>query len=570
MTFLSDQVLKTFASQIEYLHSAGSDSYDRFYAYRQTPVLAIGSGPILLALVAALFESGLSRFHILITDTIPTERQQLANLTERARRVDSAAGIEEVTCRNTEGPRWREAIRPFHTILYVSPAGEIEELRALHAACRLEKKILIPALFVNQTGLAGPLVHPDSDADWESAWRRIHRTALGQDSQLPPFYSSTAGALLANVVVSEHFKTVTGMTGTESNQQQYWLNAQTYEGDWHSFIPHPLVTGQATAERITDIPARLEHDSGNLTEQWFDYFKRLTSERLGIFHTWEEGDLNQLPLSQCRVQVADLLTDGPTGLLPDIIIAELTHEKARREAGLAGIEAHVARIAHQLIVSSDSSSDPEVRELTQQDHFGIGAGHSMAEGICRGLLMYLNKKLGRQLLTQKPSVQRAQLTVVEDECCRFYVHALTLLQGTPEIGLGEDVAGFPVMWVGSGGHWHGSIGLNRASALRRALVQALQQAQNKQTCSCTHEDEQGHGRRLQLHVPSVHQIEQTPITLEIPHLDETPPVEILKSILQVLEQNRKRLLVYQLILEPFLKNEPILVFGVLLREEMSL
>ena len=35
------------------------------------------------------------------------------------------------------------------------------------------------------------------------------------------------------------------------------------------------------------------------------YFRRLTSAESGIFHLWEEGDLKQLPLFQCRVQVVN-------------------------------------------------------------------------------------------------------------------------------------------------------------------------------------------------------------------------------------------------------------------------
>jgi putative thiazole-containing bacteriocin maturation protein len=184
----------------------------------------------------------------------------------------------------------------------------------------------------------------------------------------------------------------------------------------------------------------------------------------------------------------------------------------------------------------------------------------MAEGVCRGLQKCLTEELRKRLSIQTPSIRQAQLAAVEDECCRYYIQALTTLQGTPEIWLGEEVFGFPAAWVGTGGHWYGCVGLNRATALRQALVQALQQAQNEQARPET----QG------LQVSSVHLHEQAPHRLEIPHLDEAPPAETLKSALQVLERNRKRLLVFQLIVEPFLKEEPIEVFGVLLREEMPL
>ena len=49
------------------------------------------------------------------------------------------------------------------------------------------------------------------------------------------------------------------------------------------------------------------------------------------------------------------------------------------------------------------------------------------------------------------------------------------------IGLGEEVSGFPVVWVGTSDRWYGSVGLNVTLALRNALQQALLEAQNQTT-----------------------------------------------------------------------------------------
>jgi hypothetical protein len=95
--------------------------------------------------------------------------------------------------------------------------------------------------------------------------------------------------------------------------------------------------------------------------------------------------------------------------------------------------------------------------------------------------------------------------------------------------------------------------------MRKALEQALQQAQNETACRIV----QG------LKVSTVKQIEQALSSLVIPASEEAVQSEVLKSALQILEQNQKRLLVFDLVLEPFLKGEPAEVFGVLLREEVS-
>jgi hypothetical protein len=72
-----------------------------------------------------------------------------------------------------------------------------------------------------------------------------------------------------------------------------------------------------------------------------------------------------------------------------------------------------------------------------------------------------------------------------------------------------------------------------------------------------------------LKVSSEDQLEKAPPSLMIPASEEAAQSEVLKSALQILEQNRIRLLVFDLVLEPFLKGEPAEVFGVLLREEVS-
>ncbi|BCU81469.1 putative thiazole-containing bacteriocin maturation protein [Polycladomyces abyssicola] len=551
---LPDEILKKYASQIEFLdHLGGSGGY-RFESYRQAKVLAIGSGPFLVSLVAALFESGLPRFHVLITDSVQTNRQRLAELEAHARKTDPEVALVEVTPQKEGVSSWREAVQPFHSILYVSQEGDVEELRVLHAVCREEKKLFLPAMCLEHVGVAGPLVHPDSEGCWESAWRRIHHTALRKDPQLHTF-SSTAGAMLANVITFELFKTVTGISESERNNTFYLLNLETLEGNWHSFIPHPLVTGRAAAKWVHDLDLRLARDAKrNEPNGLLPTFSLLTSEESGIFHIWEEGDLKQLPLAQCRVQAADPLSEGPAKLLPDIVCTGLTHEEARREAGLAGIEAYVSRLVGVLV---------EDGMVESQEFVGVGAGETVAEGICRGLQKCLAEELSKRQADQKPPVSRVQLSAVEDERCLIYLRALTTIQGAPLIGLGEEVFGFPVVWVGTSECWYGSVGLNVTMALRKALQQALQQALQKSQNQVTRYATEA------LEAYTVLFEGKVPQNLVIPACEETVQSETMQYALQVLKRNRKRLLSLDLALEPFLKEGLAGVFGVLLREEES-
>ncbi|SDN38734.1 putative thiazole-containing bacteriocin maturation protein [Bacillus sp. OK048] len=539
---LKEQVLKKYASQIEFVDNLLDSGEFRFQTYRQAKVLAVGSGPSFVSLVASLLESGLPKFQMLITESVQTNRQRLMELVAHARKSDPEVEIEEVTLNKQGESSWEEIVKPFDYILFVSEQDDVEELRLLHRVSREKKKMFLPAICLEQVGLAGPVVHPDAEADWESLWRRIHQEALFKDQRFSPS-SAIPGAMLANVLVFEMFKVVTGVSEKEPKNQFFLLDLETLEGNWHSFMPHPLMTEQSSARLVEDIEMRLAQatergDPGKLLLS----FNQLTSKVTGIFHIWEEGDLKQLPLAQCRVQTVNPLADGPAELLDDIVCTGLTHEEARREAGLSGIEAYVSQVVSSLDLP------PEVE---------VGAGESFAESVGRGLQKCLDEELIIQSLKQDYTVFPVQVSTVEDERCRFYLQALTTLRGAPTIAMGEEVYGFPAVWIGINDGWYGSVDLNITMALRNALQQALITVQN--------EEEFVMERFLE--VSSMPMDEQVPLSIEIPACEERLQSDNLLTAMGILEGNGMQLFVYELELEPFLKEGLAGIFGVLVQEE---
>jgi putative thiazole-containing bacteriocin maturation protein len=556
---LADHVLKRNASQIEFLDSFTDSGAYRFQKYRNANVLAIGSGPILVALVSALIESGLPKINILITESVTTNRRRLIELEEHARKTDHEVRVKEITFKNKGRSSWQEIIKPFDSVLYVSGEGDVEELRALHSFCRKEKKMFLPAISLKNVGFAGPLVHPDSKGCWESAWRRIHQTSLSKKEQLEA-RSSVAEAMLANIIAFELFKQVSSETEIEQSNQFYLLDFNTMEGNWHPFIPHPLVTGEISAKFVDDIGTRLQNDV--IKERQSDlllYFNQLTSKESGIFHIWDEEDLKQLPLAQCFVQAVDPLSEGPAKLLPKQVCSGLTHQEVRRESGLTGVEAYVTQMV-PLFSKSQSLSKEIGRNLELPNFIGVGAGETFAEGVNRGLQRCLEEELKNQLLNHRISAFPVQLSVVEDNRSRYYLQAVETMQGAPIIALGEEVNGFPVVWLGINDRWYGSAGLNITLALRKAAQQALMRAQN----STTYQTTQG------LEVSSIHFEKRSPLKIAIPAYDEEAQFENLQSALKILKNKRKQIVVHELELEPFFKEELAGVFGVCLREEESL
>ncbi|XXM72408.1 putative thiazole-containing bacteriocin maturation protein [Lysinibacillus sphaericus] len=532
-------VLKKFASQIEFVDSLADSGAARFENYRHSNVLAVGSGPFLTSLVSSLIESGTAKLQVLITDEHPTNRGRILELVDHARQTDPDLELFEVSYR--EGG-WREALMPFDSILYVTENENPEELKLLQDICREDRKLFVPAVCNRQKGIAGPVLHPDSEAGWESAWWRIHAAALKKETQYSP-QSAIPAAMLANMAVFELFKELTGVAKANQRNRIFLMDQETLEGSWHSFLPHPLETGIAGAEAVQHLEQRLEEDSKRIdTEKMMYFFSLMTSKETGIFHVWEEGDRKQLPLAQCRVQPVDCLSGGPAELLDEIICSGLTHEEARREAGLQGIEAYASRLGRSLV--------PHRKD----EYVAFCSGAAFAECMGRGLQKCLTDELRKRESSQACAISLLEVNEIEDEKCGFYLKALTTMQGEPEIGIGEDMAGFPVVYVRAKNGWYGNTGFTRTSALRNSLQHALFKAQNGTDAFNANPVaavlEEGSAERISIPADE----------------DRTQPGD-LKEAIETLKRNQRQIMVYELNMEPVFKEELEGVFAVMLREE---
>ncbi|WP_061809471.1 putative thiazole-containing bacteriocin maturation protein [Rossellomorea vietnamensis] len=535
---LPRHAMEKFASQIEFVDSLADSGASRFETFRHANVLAAGSGPLLTSLVSSLIESGLAKLQVLVTDEVPTNRRRLKELVDHARKTDPEVELHEV---GFSGSGWRETIRPYDSILYVTQNENLEEFDLLHAICRADQKLLIPAICHKQTCIAGPIVHPDSETGWESAWRRLHGTALQKEEEYHA-ESAVPGAMMANMITFELFKEMTGVTKPDQRNRLFLLDTETLEGSWHSFLPHPLETNIG-AEPVLNFESRLEQGGERSDpEKLLYFFSLLTSKETGIFHVWEEGDTKQLPLAQCRVQPADGRSEGPAELLDAVVCSALTHAEARREAGLRGIERYASRLG-SMMVPHDIG-----------EYMAVCTGATFAECMGRGLQSCLTDELRKKESVQKNSISRIELEAVEDETCRFYLKALTTMQKEPDIGLGEDVHGFPVVYVRGRNGWYGNTGFTITKALRNSLQQALFQSQNG-TDACD-----AHPVAVALEKENVQRI-------IIPAGEDRIEPDHLKEALYTLKLNQKQVTVYELDIEPVFKQELEGVFGVLLREE---
>lgn len=550
---LSKDILTKYASQIEFLNCFGDSGSYRFQMYRQSKILAIGSGTIVTSLVSALLESGLAKFHLLITNTENTDKKRIKEIVDNARRTDQEVEVELIKRKKLS---LQEIVSTFDSILYVSEDDRVYELKMLNEICKREKKRFIPAISSQKICMAGPLVTSNSEACFESAWRSVHQNILCEE-ETNQSLSSITSAMLANIMVFELFKDITQSRETEKNNQVYIINQETLEGSWHSFSPHPLVTGKAKAKIVHNFEEKLEQnkpigDQSNLLA----YLGQFNSQETGLFHVWGEGELNQLPLAQCRIQVVDPLTEGPVKLLTSTICTELTHEEARREAGLTGVEMYVSQIASQLITNSESDV---IECIEPGEYIAIATGQTFSESICRALQKYLSQELNKQTGDQN-HIKEIKAIKIEDDCAQFYLQTLNTIHESPKIALGKEVCGFPVVWIGTEKGWYRSVGLNRTIALQDALKQVLKESQNKAPLLAS----------TAIQSSSVLVEEQQVSEMIFPESNRAVHSDLLVSAIDILKRNNMELLTLEFMLESINVDELAGVYGVLLREVSSI
>ncbi|RXZ00630.1 bacteriocin maturation protein [Fictibacillus sp. S7] len=459
---LSDTVLSQYASQIEYLDQIRNSGAYRFQVYRQTKAAVLGADSLLPSLVQSLIHSGQPGFTIILTESQQSLQPFLREIIEEAAKKDSESNIILMQSSNKD---WSKELKPYDSVLYSSHGSDLTELRTLHSLCKKQGKTFLPVTISNGLAFAGPVVTAKSEVSWESAFRRIHQRR-GQATPTSP--SQTACALLANVAVFEWFKEVTGVYEGRKDTSFYQLNLETLEGTWQPFLPHPLVNGRVSAQPIEN-PAECLETRAHQPTNLHPLFLQITSTDAGIFHVWEEADLSQLPLSQCKVQVADPSSEGPSKLFPELVCSGLTHEEARLEAGLFGLEQYISNYENEFFGEN------------RPFYWGAGIGQTAEEGMGRALQNALHEVFQKKQ-DYRVSETPLNLSSLEDERCQFLWQSLKTLKPAPQLFSGEAVLGFPVIWVKGDENWHGSVGLNQKMAVSRALQTALITAQDKEIC----------------------------------------------------------------------------------------
>ncbi|WP_406946047.1 bacteriocin maturation protein [Halobacillus sp. SY10] len=546
---LREQVVGAFASQIEYLESFVASPAYHFQQFRQKKVLAIGEGTMVTGLVSAMLQSGLADVSVFLTGPKKTNVHRLSELETAARKIDPDVSVNIFV--EKESFSWAEEIDSYDAVLYVSQEGKVEELQSIMNQCLEKKKGFLPAMILGDYGIAGPYIDEASDKAWESAWRSLpHHMKSGSPSLNA---SSPAQSMLSTILVFELFKKMTGIKEPHQTNHVYLMNLETLEGRWHPFKPHPLATKSISTEKMN--PGGEGSTQKKDQNEWLYYFSELTASPLGIFHHWEEKDLEQNPLSQCAVQVVHVRTQQ---LNPEIIAGGRTHEEARREAALMGVEAYVKPLKRDILQSFDPHA--EEPQTVSENTFHIGAGETRTEACLRALQKVVENVWMMQDHHKVKKARKITLNKIEDEHCRYYWQVLKTMDKEPELAISEDGFGFPVVWVKTlNSKWRGTIALDQTLAVRQALLLLVMEQQN-------------HGLPSAYSFLSCSQLyfeNESPDVFDLPSMEAEDNQKLLRSAVAQLEKRRNKPSFVKISMDPFERDGMIELYGVWVDKEES-
>jgi hypothetical protein len=280
-------------------------------AHRDTAVVLVGSGPVLVAAAEAALCSGAWSVRVVLTGGRPAD----AALLDACERRHPDRSLVRVAA-----DRLSDAM--VDAGLVAAAGADADEVRALDRACIHAGIPFVATLLAGEEAWLGPFGDRQS---WMSGWRRLR--ALGgypdRDTADP---AGAAPTVVANQLIGE---AVRPRGGTVEPARMTRIDLRSLGTRRHGFLPHPYALA-GTAPRP---PGSERVDP----EEFSRRVLACMDARLGVLGEVAEHDYAQIPLAVSQVQVSDpVLLLGPE---VSIVVtgSGVTLTDARRAAALRGL-----------------------------------------------------------------------------------------------------------------------------------------------------------------------------------------------------------------------------------------
>lgn len=432
---LTPEEAKTYSTIIQYLGEWADSAEHRFERFRRAPVLAIGSGLTLTALLRALIQSGAAEVDFVALDS-PADREVREHLLSQ---------YQHLPTRLTGRPLsdLKSALSgAYAVILYTGPLAD-PLLLEIAEHCAMAGKSLLVGGVTAQGGMIWPLLRPGGPLCWRCvrqmlADHGIGAATVGEDSP-------TLRMLVGNKLVYEWMLLQTEAQPAETLGHLITVDAETLAERAHRALPIPGCTCAGPSW------------SGQALASLRDVVDPVT----GYLAQADPLDLSQVPLAQCSALLPPALGTGGER----VIGAEFALEDATERALMRGMERYMSI------------------KLSRPEHLGhaiFALGRTPAEVTVRGALRLAEQEVLAASAAGHWLPQRLELGPGADLESHRRLKALRLWYRLPVELLGCATAFGPVAGVACEGRWLSlRAGISWEHALYEALIDALQAVQNQ-------------------------------------------------------------------------------------------
>lgn len=404
---LTDAEKQAYRQEIGFLGYFGPSAERSFRAYRDSTVVLVGAGRMLVATMAAALCSGSRRLHVVVTGECPTEPGLLAEYEQRARQRDPDQRITRTAMDLADEERLSEVMSGAAIVVHASDRAAVEQARTLDRVCGRIGIPFVSAVVAGDEAWLGPFGPVTGQRPgWMSGWRRLlaldgtdagrpRRASAGQDAPAAPHPDPPAGSaptVVANQFIREVVRLLSGTVEPSGQARMTRVDLRSLHTQRHNFLPHPFSRGASRPDQanLSATVDRLRRGERVDAEEFSRRVAVCLERRLGVLGEVTERDFTQLPLAVSQVQVSDpvLLLD-PGQPLPVVTGGALSLADARRAAVLRGLAAYGSLMVdpRRLHVRGDTddprTGDPEqdLTALRARRWDGFIWGHGLADGL---------------------------------------------------------------------------------------------------------------------------------------------------------------------------------------------
>ncbi|MFF8653209.1 hypothetical protein [Streptomyces huasconensis] len=343
---LTDREVRDYAGELAFIEYFCDSPAARYEAFRDTPMLCVGSGLVLEGLVRALVQLGNRRVTAALTGGEPAAagleaalKSALATAGER----DPGMGVRIVGLGELDASDAELAglVAAHDFVLHFADDFDPRLAERIDTvSAQAGKPVLHGAVHEDHVWL-GPLCEPREGVRGPDLWARTGVAAAGRRSV---FLAEPTARIVAAQLAFAAFKTLTGIPADDFRERAVRVDLATLVSDEVNLRALALLPVEGEAEALpttTGWTAALppsQPESALMSRQ----FSPLVDARDGLIRDVDEGMLTQIPLHRCRAEVAPLGGTGHAvtaqGDGPDLLSARVAAVLAAAEAaGLAAL-----------------------------------------------------------------------------------------------------------------------------------------------------------------------------------------------------------------------------------------